>query len=123
MGAGGRQSVESRGRPWRRAAGAASFRFGPRLDGDAETAPPPPQADGPPPLRAPWALRTAATLRPGQKGTKRLLAEYGARLVAVRYREDPLARKRYKTAEIIVAETHRAPPPAPDDLVQVRVAW
>jgi len=33
-------------------------------------------------LREPWSLRTAATLRPGQKGTKQLVDEFGERMVA-----------------------------------------
>jgi hypothetical protein len=41
----------------------------------------------------------------------------------VRYRCDPERRKRYKTVELIVAEPDWAPPPGPDDLVQVRVAF
>jgi hypothetical protein len=45
------------------------------------------------------------TLKPGQRGTKQLVEEYGDRLVCVRYRYDHERRKRYKTVELIVDET------------------
>ena len=44
------------------------------------------------------------TLKPGQRGTKQLVEEYGDRLVCVRYRYDRERRKRYKTVELIVEE-------------------
>jgi hypothetical protein len=44
------------------------------------------------------------TLTPGQKGTKKLLDQYGSSLVYVRYRYDEQRRKRYTTVEIIVQE-------------------
>lgn len=37
------------------------------------------------------------TLTPGQPGTKRLVEQYGERLVCVRYRYDQLRRRRDKT--------------------------
>lgn len=74
-------------------------------------------------IREPWTLKTTDTLRPGQRGTRRLVAEFGDRLVCVRYRCDAKGRKRYKTVELIVAESDWAPPPGPDDLVHVRVAF
>ena len=43
-------------------------------------------------------------LHPGQKGTQRLLKEYGDHLASVRYRYDKLRPKRLKTAELIVDE-------------------
>ena len=74
-------------------------------------------------MREAWALKTTDTLRPGERGTRRLVAEHGDRLVCVRYRCDPERRKRYKTVELIVAEVDWDPPPGPDDLVHVRVAF
>jgi hypothetical protein len=50
-------------------------------------------------------LRTRLTLRPGQRGTKKLLEQYGDRLVCVRYRYDERTGKRIKTVELIVDET------------------
>jgi hypothetical protein len=41
------------------------------------------------------------TLRPGQKGTKRLVEKYGERLLCVRYRYDTEASKRYTTVELL----------------------
>ncbi|MBI5443272.1 MAG: hypothetical protein HY900_18915 [Deltaproteobacteria bacterium] len=62
-------------------------------------------------------------MRPGENGTKGLLAEFGESLVCVRYRCDPKNRKRYKTVELIVAESPWDPPPDPEASVQLRVAW
>lgn len=50
-----------------------------------------------------------ATLAPGQKGTKRLVQEYGDQLVCVRYRYDKLRQKRYKTVELIIDEQEWQP--------------
>ena len=71
-------------------------------------------------------MRTRLHLKPGQKGTKQLLAQYGDRLVCVRYRYDTQRKKRFKTAGLIVAERDWDPP-APcftaDTLVGVRVGF
>ncbi|MEZ4732416.1 MAG: hypothetical protein R3E79_35345 [Caldilineaceae bacterium] len=61
------------------------------------------------------------TLTPGQPGTKRLVGQYGDRLVCVRYRYDDLRRKRYKTVELIVEEVSLEP--LDDTLVYIKVAW
>jgi len=69
-------------------------------------------------------MRTRLHLKPGQKGTKQLLAQYGDRLVCVRYRDDAQRKKRFKTVELIVAECEwEAPAPrfADDAIVGVRV--
>jgi hypothetical protein len=66
------------------------------------------------------------SLKPGQKGTRRLLAKYGERLVCVRYRYDPARKKRIKTVEIVVDERDWLPPrprPAAGLIVGVRVAF
>ena len=71
-------------------------------------------------------MRTRFHLKPGQKGTKQLLAQYGDRLVCVRYRYDTQRKKRFKTVEIMVAE-REWDPPAPRltaaTLVGVRVGF
>jgi hypothetical protein len=71
-------------------------------------------------------MRALLYLKPGQKGTKQLLAQYGNRLVCVRYRYDVQWKKRFKTVELIVAE-HEREPPAPrftdDAIVGVRVGF
>jgi hypothetical protein len=70
------------------------------------------------------AVRTRLILRPGQRGTKQLVAQYGDKLVCVRYRYDAQRRKRYKTVEVIVSEADWLPPlPTPDAVVAIRVAW
>lgn len=64
-------------------------------------------------------MRTRLTLRPGQRGTKRLTRRFGDRLVAVRYRYDAERRRRLKTVEWIVDESSWEPPASA--LVAVRV--
>jgi hypothetical protein len=57
-------------------------------------------------------MKTRVILKPGQKGTKRLVEQYGDALICVRYRYDAKAHKQYKTVEIIVSESEWTPPPA-----------
>lgn len=64
-------------------------------------------------------------LKPGQKGTKGLLAIYGESLICVRYRYDEASRTRVKTVEIIVDKKAWIPPRpkfADDEIVPVRIA-
>ena len=49
-------------------------------------------------LSEPSASRVRLHLKPGQKGTKQLLAQYGDRLICVRYRGAPRRRTRLGTA-------------------------
>jgi len=63
-------------------------------------------------------------LKPGQPGTRQLLAQYGQRLFCVRYRYDTQTGKRLKTVELVVEES---PWPAParssaEEIVGVRVS-
>ena len=58
--------------------------------------------------------------------SKGLLAQYGDRLICVRYRYDAKRRRRLKTVELVVAERYLEPPPprfAPDQIVGLRVAF
>jgi len=69
-------------------------------------------------------MRTLLHLKPGQKGTKQLLAQYGDRLVCVRYCYDTQRKKRFKTVELIVVERDWDPPTlrfADEAIVGVRV--
>lgn len=67
-------------------------------------------------------MRTRLVLRPGQPGTRRLVAQYGDRLLCVRYRYDEQRQKRYTTVELIVSEADWIPPlPAPETIVTIRV--
>ena len=59
-------------------------------------------------------MHVAAVYRPGQKGTRKLVEQYGERLVCVRYRYDPPCRKRYKTIELIVEAAPWHPDPLPE---------
>ncbi len=54
-------------------------------------------------------MNTKLTLKPGQRGTKKLLKKYGNRLVCVRYRYDEEKKLRYKTAELVVDVTSWLP--------------
>ncbi|MDD2337205.1 MAG: hypothetical protein PHD01_11575 [Geobacteraceae bacterium] len=57
-------------------------------------------------------MKIRVKLKPGQKGTKKLTAQYGDTLVCVRYRYDVENHKKMKTAEIVVSESDWLPPPA-----------
>jgi hypothetical protein len=49
-------------------------------------------------------MKTRLILQPGSRGTRKLLARYGQRMVCVRYRYDERLKRRYKTVELIVDE-------------------
>jgi hypothetical protein len=67
-------------------------------------------------------MRAKLTLRPGQRGTKKLVRKYGDRLVCVRYRYDGERRKRYKTVELIIEESDWEPKAAHlPDYIRFRV--
>lgn len=69
-------------------------------------------------------MKTRLILRPGSRGTRKLLAQYGKRLVCVRYRYDERLKRRYKTIELIVDEVAWEPkPPRPGTLVRVRIRY
>jgi len=55
-------------------------------------------------------MPTRVSLVPGQRGTKKLLAEYGERLVRVRYRYDEPTGRSFKMIELIVEEASSASP-------------
>ncbi|MGE0826700.1 MAG: hypothetical protein AB7G75_25920 [Candidatus Binatia bacterium] len=70
-------------------------------------------------------MQTRLTLQPGQRGTKKLVTQYGTYLVCVRYRYDAQQHKRFKTVELIVDESPWVPPTAPTvsaSPVYIRVA-
>ena len=60
-------------------------------------------------------------LKPGQPGTKRLVGEYGERLLCVCYRYDAVQRKRFKTVELIIEESQWLPPMRPEQMVVIRI--
>lgn len=69
---------------------------------------------------------TRLKLKPGQKGTKKLLTEHGDALVCVRYRYDEASRTRMKTIELVVEKRPWNPPTkkfADHDLVPVRISF
>jgi hypothetical protein len=65
-----------------------------------------------PPRATVSTCRVGARLKPGQKGTKKLLRDFGDRLVCVRYRYDEGRRTRFTTVEIVVGEAPWKPRPA-----------
>ncbi len=70
--------------------------------------------------------RARLCLRPGQPGTKSLLAQYGKSLVCVRYRYDERTKQRTKTVELIVEEADWRPgarPASGETVVSLRVGW
>ncbi len=68
------------------------------------------------------AMFIQTTLKPGQRGTKRLVETYGDRLVCVRYRCDPGAGRRYKTVELIVEEKPWCPY-RPESILLIRLDY
>lgn len=56
-------------------------------------------------------MHVLAVRRPGQRGTQKLVALYGERLLCVRYRYDAASGTRYKTVEPIVDQAAWIPPP------------
>jgi hypothetical protein len=69
-------------------------------------------------------------LKPGQNGTKKLLARFGERLLCVRYRYDEARSLRFTTVELIVSQSpwqprkrSRTVPRSPHDMVYVRIAY
>ena len=78
-----------------------------------------PSARATPPRRSP----EFATAR---VDTKQLLAQYGDRLICVRYRYDAQREKRFKTVELLIADRAWEPPQpcfAHDQIVASRVAF
>lgn len=67
--------------------------------------------------------RTLLTRRAGARGTKRLAAKYGERLVCVRTRYDPDTGDRYKTVELTIERlpARERARPEPNGMVYVRV--
>jgi hypothetical protein len=72
-------------------------------------------------------MRTRLNLRPGMRGTKKLVTKYGDRLVCVRYRYDAAQGKRYKTVELIEETADWVPASAsgiaPERIVAVQVTY
>ncbi len=63
-------------------------------------------------------------VRAGAKGTKKLVRQYGDKLICVRYRYDEASKKRYKTIELIIDEVaweRKARRYKPQQVVGVRV--
>jgi hypothetical protein len=69
-------------------------------------------------------MKAYGHLKPGQKGTQRLVAEFGEALVCVRYRHDERTGDNVTTAEIIVDRRPGGKPLFLDaNLVAVTVAY
>lgn len=70
-------------------------------------------------------MKSHCHLKPGQKGTKRLVEQYGESLLCVRYRYDENRKVRLKTVEIIVEEKPWQPPFSfrDNDIAPITVAF
>jgi hypothetical protein len=70
-------------------------------------------------------MKAQTSLKPGQKGTKRLVEHYGDALICVRYRIDDVRGVRLKTVELIVEEKPLCSrlPYRDGDIVPVVVAY
>jgi hypothetical protein len=69
-------------------------------------------------------MKTRLVLRPGSRGTKKYLAQYGKKLVCVRYKYDNRLKRRYKTIELLVEEVAwEQKPPRPGALVGVSIRF
>ncbi len=69
-------------------------------------------------------MKSYCHLKPGQKGTKRLVEQFGDKLLCVRYRYDELRGVKLKTVEIVVEERPLHAPRFKDgDVVPVTVAY
>jgi hypothetical protein len=71
-------------------------------------------------------MQTKQTLKPGDRGTRKLTEHFGDRLVCVRYRQDPETGRRFKTAEIIVEDALPVPTVAdqdPHELLSLDIAY
>lgn len=70
-------------------------------------------------------MKTDTHLKPGQKGTKRLVEQFGESLICVRYRKDKSRGIRLKTVEIIVEKKEWKPALGyrDEDIVPLAVAY
>ena len=68
-------------------------------------------------------MRIRSILKPGQRGTKRLVQQYGKSLLCVRYWYDEASRKRLKTIELVIEESDWSPKIASETIVGVQVAF
>ena len=71
-------------------------------------------------------MRTRVSLKPGRRGTKKLLAQFGDRLVRVRHRHDEGTGRTFKSVELIaleITDQTRADPPSRSRIVRLRVGW
>lgn len=65
-------------------------------------------------------MQVLAIRWPGQRGTRKLLARYGERLVCVRYRYDAASSTRYKTVELVVDRASWDPAATASEFSQAR---
>ncbi len=80
---------------------------------------------------APTPAGTAPVIKKlgaGRPGTRRYQRQFGAALVCVRYRHDPVTCKRYTTVEVIVDERQMPAPTTPkgvteDETVAVAIGY
>lgn len=66
-------------------------------------------------------FRVIAVKKPGENGTKRLVARYGDKLQCVRYVEDLLTGEKFKTVELVVETEPWSSSLDPDLIVGVKI--
>lgn len=69
-------------------------------------------------------MKTRLILKPGQRGTKRLVEKCGDALLCVRFKYDAKSCQRLKTVELIIERTKWTPPSprySADTLVPLRI--
>jgi len=65
-------------------------------------------------------MKVKLKLNPGDRGTKKLVAQYGEKLVCVRYRYDEERGRRLKTIELIIEDIPYRQVPAKSTKVSVK---
>ena len=69
-------------------------------------------------------LRTRQTIKPGKRGTRKLLEKYGDRLLCVRYHYDMIVNERITTVELVEERTKWKPNRiSSTTVVQIKVNW
>jgi len=71
-------------------------------------------------------LKTIKKINPGMKGTKKLVEQFGDKLVCVRYRHDYKSQRKIKTIELIIDESPLSNNPSKipmNKIVQLQVKY
>ena len=67
---------------------------------------------------------TKKTLRTGQPGTQKWINKYGEHFLCIRYKYDPVSKKKCKTVELLIDEKEWIPSKSknhPDTIVKIKI--